>query len=81
MSLRRNPALERRVVSSDGLMLALDQFGRAVHDRVETKTEESDAEYQRADSELDRASEDFLTQAAALRDQISGEARFHPQCP
>ena len=61
------PRPERHVVSSDRLMLALGEFSRAVHDRVETKTEESDAEYQRAVSELDRASEDFLTQAAVLR--------------
>ena len=59
-------APERRVVTSDAVMLALDRFGRAVQDRVGTKTEESEGEYQRTTSELDRASGAFVTQAVAI---------------
>ena len=64
------PAIpERRVVTSDALMLALDRFGSAVHDRVTTNTDESEAEYQHSISELDVAAETFITRAVPIQRQ------------
>ena len=57
---------QRRVVTSEPLVAVLDRFGRAIQDRVATKSEQSEAEYQQSSSDLDSAARSFETQAAAI---------------
>jgi diguanylate cyclase (GGDEF)-like protein len=56
----------RRVVSAESLLLAMDRYERAVKDRVASKTDETEAEYQTAGGQLDEASGSFITQAASI---------------
>ena len=58
--------IQRRVVTSDPLISALDRFGRAVQGRIATRTEQSEAEYQQSNSELDAVARAFITQATAI---------------
>ena len=57
---------ERRVVTSDPMILALDRYERAVQDRIGTNTEQAEADYQRSMTDLDRASREFITKAASI---------------
>ena len=57
---------ERREITSDPLISALDRYGRAVQDRVKTNTPQSTAEYQRLTSDLDRACAAFAAQAVSI---------------
>jgi diguanylate cyclase (GGDEF)-like protein len=57
---------QRQVVTSEPLVAVLDRFGRATQDRVATKSEQSEAEYQQSSSDLDTAARAFETQAAAI---------------
>jgi diguanylate cyclase (GGDEF)-like protein len=56
----------RRVVSAESLLLAMDRYERAVKDRVASKTDETDTEYQTAGVQLDDASGSFITQATSI---------------
>jgi diguanylate cyclase (GGDEF)-like protein len=60
------PPPVRRVVSSDALRLALDRFTQAVKDRSGSNSEETEADYQRASSELDDTCRSFITQASLI---------------
>jgi diguanylate cyclase (GGDEF)-like protein len=60
------PVAERRVVTSDLLMVSLDRFGRAAQDRLAANTTQTDAEYQQSISDLDKASRAFIAQAASI---------------
>jgi diguanylate cyclase (GGDEF)-like protein len=66
---------ERRAVTSDALMAALDRFGRAVRERVNAKTEDGEAEYRQSLAALDGAAEAFVTQAVALRGKSYSKLR------
>jgi diguanylate cyclase (GGDEF)-like protein len=57
---------QRRVVTSEPVIAALDRVGRAVQDRVAAKTEQSDADYQQSTSDLDTAARAFTTQAVSI---------------
>ncbi|MFI4889277.1 MAG: putative bifunctional diguanylate cyclase/phosphodiesterase [Steroidobacterales bacterium] len=56
----------RRVVTSEALLLALDRYRDAVHQRVSSKADETEAAYQRSIVDLDRAAGAFTSQAAAI---------------
>jgi diguanylate cyclase (GGDEF)-like protein len=58
--------VERREINSDGLLAALDQYVRAVQDRVKGSSEQAVTEYQRSAQDLDRTSMWFAAQAASI---------------
>ena len=57
---------ERRVVSSDPLLLALDRYDRAVQDRIGSDATHAEADYQRSLSDLAGACRAFIAQAASI---------------
>jgi len=57
---------ERRVVTSDPLLLALDRYGRAVQDRIGSDGTHAEADYQRSISDLDSACHAFIAQAVSI---------------
>jgi diguanylate cyclase (GGDEF)-like protein len=57
---------ERRVVTSDALLSALDRYRDAVHQRAAARTDETEAAYQRSVAELDLAAVGFTSQASAI---------------
>ncbi|HEY4972820.1 MAG TPA: EAL domain-containing protein [Steroidobacteraceae bacterium] len=60
------PPTERRIVTSDLLMVSLDRYGRAVQERLAGNTTQTDSEYQQSISDLDKAAHAFIAQAAAV---------------
>jgi diguanylate cyclase (GGDEF)-like protein len=64
---------ERPVLTSDALLLALDRFTEAVHERVGMNVEQSNARYQRAIAELDDAVRAFITTAASISGKTFGK--------
>jgi diguanylate cyclase (GGDEF)-like protein len=57
---------ERRVVTSDPMILALDRYERAVQDRIGINTKQTEADYQRSMSDLNHASLAFITKAVSI---------------
>ena len=66
-------APERRVVSSDALLLALEHFGAAAHERMEAKTEQTQAKREWAAADLGRAATAFMTTAASITGKPLGK--------
>ena len=58
--------VERREISSDALLVALDRYSRAVQDRVKGSSDRSIADYQRSAKDLDQATMSFTAQAASI---------------
>jgi diguanylate cyclase (GGDEF)-like protein len=65
--------VERREISSEALLAALDRYARAVQDRVKGSSEQSVAEYQRSTLELDQATMWFAAQAASISGKSFGK--------
>src|SRR3984893_7011998 len=74
---------ERRVVTSEGLTLALNRFEGAAHERITAKTEQTDANFQRTHKDLERTALTFFTTAASISskslDKASAILKAHRQ--
>ena len=58
--------VERREISSDAMLAALDRYARAVQDRVKSSSDQSVEDYQRSAKDLDQATMWFTAQAASI---------------
>jgi diguanylate cyclase (GGDEF)-like protein len=57
---------ERRVISSDALLLARDRFAESVKERTRAKSPDSETNYQRAGEDLEQTAIVFTTMAASI---------------
>jgi diguanylate cyclase (GGDEF)-like protein len=68
------PIVQRRLVTSDALLAALEHFRRAAQERTTLNAPETEAEYQRSASELIAAAHAFFSQAATISGKSYVEA-------
>jgi diguanylate cyclase (GGDEF)-like protein len=74
---------EKRIVTSEALSLARNRFEGAAHERITAKTEQTEANFQRSNEDLDRTATIFCTTAASIsgksQRKVSAALKAHQQ--
>jgi diguanylate cyclase (GGDEF)-like protein len=68
------PPPEKRIVTSEALLLAINRFENAAHERTTAKTEQTEVAFRRSIEDLDRAAATFFTTVAPLAGKTLGKS-------